>query len=269
MKILLIGLGILLLLSLLGWIGLQIKPASLSSYPQENGKLKTQPLPAGLPTPVMSFYSQLYGDRLPVIESFVITGRAKMRIMGITFPARFRFTHLAGQGYRHYIELTFFGIPIMKVNEYYLDGKGRLELPFGVEEGEKINQGANLALWAESMWMPAIFISDPRPHWQGIDQDTAVLFIPFGEDEQQLIVRFDQQSGMIAIMESMRYKGSDSERKTLWINEAAIWEERDGILTPTTASVTWFDEGTPWAVFTVEDVRYNVDVEGYLCEKGP
>ena len=269
MKILIFFLGVMFLIILIGWLGLRIKPSPLPPYPQEGNKPETQPPPDGLPAPVLSFYSKLYGDNIPVIKSFIVTGRAEMRIMGITFPARFRFTHLAGQGYRHYIELTFFGLPIMKVNEYYLDGKGRLELPFGVEEGEKINQGANLALWAESMWMPAIFITDSRPRWQAIDGETAVLFVPFGEGEQQLIVRFDQQTGMIAIMESMRFKGSDNERKTLWINHAARWEERNGTLTPTTASVTWFDEGTPWAVFQVEDVRYNVEVEGYIRGKGP
>ena len=60
-----------------------------------------------------------------------------MRIMGITFPTRFRFTHIAGQSYRHYIETTIFGLPLMKVNEHYLDRVGRLELPFGMEEGPK------------------------------------------------------------------------------------------------------------------------------------
>ena len=87
----------------------------------------------------------------------MITGRAEMRIAGITFPARYRFIHDAGKGYRHYIEATFFGLPLMKVNEHFLDGNARLELPFGVTEGEpKVNQGANLALWAESMWLPRI-----------------------------------------------------------------------------------------------------------------
>jgi hypothetical protein len=36
---------------------------------------------------------------VPVIESTVISGRAEMRINGITFPGRFRFTHDPGQGY--------------------------------------------------------------------------------------------------------------------------------------------------------------------------
>jgi hypothetical protein len=67
----------------------------------------------------------------------------------------------------------------------------------------------------------------------------------------------------------MRYKGTDSEAKTLWINEALQWGTVDGNTTAVTSAATWFDEGTPWAVFTVEDIRANVDVEEYIRAKGP
>ncbi len=30
----------------------------------------------------------------------------------------------------------------------------------------------------------------------------------------------------------------------------------------------WIDDGKPWAIFTVEDIVYNVDVKKYILQKG-
>jgi hypothetical protein len=107
----------LVVLVLAGWLRLKVKPKPFAPYPSQTPQLENIPLPDGLPAAVERFYQAIYGDRIPNIESAVISGRAQMRMFGITFPARFRFTHIAGQDYRHYIEATIFGLPIMKVNE--------------------------------------------------------------------------------------------------------------------------------------------------------
>ena len=72
--------------------------------------------------------------------------------VGIAMPARFVFVHNAGKDYRHYFEVTWFGIPIMKVNERYIDGKSLFELPFATYDNDaSTNQGANLAVWPGSL----------------------------------------------------------------------------------------------------------------------
>jgi len=269
MKILLIVAAAVLGLSLLLVVGFKVTPAPFSPYPGPPGKVSTRPLPEGLPAPVERFYKTLYGEELPVYTSAVISARTPMRINGITLPARIRFVHDAGEGYRHYIETTWFGITIMKIDERYIDGTAVMELPFGTFKGPEIDQGANLALWAEAVWFPSVWVTDPRIRWDAVDEETAILYVPFGEGEQSFVVRFDPDTGLLGHLESMRYKGVDAKKKTLWLNVAYEWEELNNRLTLTRAGVVWLDDGTPWAVFTLDDIVYNSDIEGYLRTKGP
>jgi hypothetical protein len=271
LQIVLILVSIIALLVFLGWLGLQIQPISFSAFSQRSATLKTVPLPKGLPAPVERFYRQVYGENVPVITSAVITGRATMRPAGpITFPARFRFTHDAGKGYRHFIEVTFFGLPILTANERYLDGKSRMEITLiGNDEGEKLDQAGNLGMWSEAMWFPAIFLTDPRVHWEPVDDVTALLVVPFNNTQERYVVRFDPNTGLINWMEAMRYRSSTDQSKILWLNQAVEWGTRDGKSFMVSGAATWMDDGKPWATFTVEDVVYDVDVQGYIRAKGP
>ena len=110
-------------------VGLRMVPGPLPPFTSGEPELETVPLPADLPAPVDRWYRELYGERVPVIPSAVISGRATLRLMGLTFNGRFRFIHDAGAGYRHYLDATLFGLPLMRVNEWFLGGRARLELP--------------------------------------------------------------------------------------------------------------------------------------------
>ncbi len=271
LRIVLVAAGIVAGLVLVIWAGLQIGPASFDPFPQKEPALQTVPLPTGLPAPVERFYRQVYGDQVPVITSAVVSGKVMARPFGpVALPGRFRITHIAGQGYRHYIEAGLFGLPLFKVNERYVDGRSLFESPAGNTDNDPlVNQGANLGLWAESVWLPSIFITDPAVHWEPLDEVTALLVVPFEDKNEQYIVRFDPQTGLIQWMESMRYHGAGSPSKTLWMNQSVKWSPLNGRPFLTVGAATWMDDGKPWAVFTVEDVVYNVDVKDYIYAKGP
>jgi hypothetical protein len=168
-----------------------------------------------------------------------------MRIAGLTFPARYRFSHVTGDAFRHDIELTMFGRRVLSVNEWFVDGHARLELPFGVSEGPNVDQGANLALWAEAVWMPSVWVTDPRARWEAVDEHRALLHVPFGDEVETFTVSFDPDTDLLRRMESTRFKGEADSDKTLWINDAIDRSEVDGHPVPPRAEVTWADEGSP------------------------
>lgn len=268
--ILYVAAALLILVPLLFIIGLRIQPRPFPPYPGTTPALDSVPLPEDLPAPVARYYQTIMGDQVPVIESAVISTRGKLRVAGITFPTRFRFTHDAGQGYRHYAELTLFGFPVMKINERYLDGRARMELPMGVIENEpKVDMAANLGLWGESIWLPSIYLTDPRVRWEPIDGTSARLIVPFEAGEDSFTVFFDPETGLITRLEAMRYKDAASTEKILWTDEVLGWAEFHGTLVPSPAAVTWADEGTPWLVVELDNVAYNVVTDDYMRAKGP
>ncbi len=258
-KIILIFLSSLLILVGLAFVGLQVKPASFPALESSQTKLETIPLPAGLPAPVARFYQKIYGSKIPVIRSAVISGHASLRPVGpISLPARFRFTHVAGQDYRHYIEATIFGLPILKINESYIASSSRMAMPWGITTNDpRANQGANLAVWAEALWFPAILLTDPRVHWNDVNDMTATLTVPFEASTETFIARFDPVTHLLTYLESMRFK---TDQKVLWINQARVWGEVGGFEVLKESTVIWMDDGKPWATFEVEEIEFNSDV---------
>jgi hypothetical protein len=101
--------------------------------------------------------------------------------------------------YCHYIEATLFGLLLLKVNEYYVHDQERMVFPWGVQEGNpKLDQGGNLGMWAEMLrWLPASLLTDPRVRWEPVDDETALLVVPFKVGQARFVVRFDPTSGQI------------------------------------------------------------------------
>jgi hypothetical protein len=162
-----------------------------------------------------------------------------------------------------------------------------------------------------------------------VDDESALLFVPrtaaavgrpqgdkptghAEPSEQSFLIRFDPETDLLSMAESMRYKSADDPKKYLWLNSADDWvvpyapaegsggdarrpavapaagsagdarRERDSRRPdgspvggagetrgvehphPRWASVTWLDDGRPWAVFRTEELRYNARVEQYL-----
>jgi hypothetical protein len=223
------------------------------------------PLPAGLPVPVERFYRTVYGTHVPIIETVVLTGRGVIRpFMNIPIPARFMMTQNAGKDYRHYFEATFFGKPFLKVNEGYLDGQSFFESPMGTYyDDPNTNQGANLAVWAEGAWFSSIWITDPRVQWAPVDENTALLYVPFEEGQETFIMRFNPQSGLLDMMEAMRYRNPADKHKILWITTSTKTKKGSNV-----ALIMWLDDGRPWAALTLDNISFNVDISQYIQQRG-
>ena len=264
MKPLIVFFFVAIILIFFFWLGLQIKPRPFTMINLPQAENTTVQLPENLPEPVIRFYETVFKDQVPVIDTVVIIGRGRMRPFGIWLPTRFVMIHNAGRDYRHYFEATFFGLPFLKVNEGYVDGKSFFESPMGTYyDDPNTNQGANLALWAEGGWFPSLWVTDPRARWQAVDENTAILYVPFGDKEENFIVRFNPKTGLVDKMEAMRYRAKTDQEKILWITNDVMSDNK-----PTISYATWLDIGKPWLALSIDDIQFNLDVSELILTRG-
>ena len=259
--------GLLAILGL-GWLGLQVRPRPFEPVADESADLGTIPLPTDLPAPVYRHFQIVFGDEVPVVKTAVIQGRPRVRINGIWLPVRYTSYFNAGYDYQRDMEVTIYGVSIGGGYERYAEGTASAEI-FGQVEpgGKKLDQAANLAVWAEGFWTPSIFITDERIRWEPVSDTQARVYFPFDDGEDSLLLTFDPETGLMTGFQAMRYRGSDSSEKIGWRGIPEKWERFDGVLIPSESSIVWADEGTSWATWTVENVQLNVDVSAKLTPR--
>jgi Family of unknown function (DUF6544) len=252
--------------------GQHVEPAPFRDFPQPSGRsADSRPLPEHLPGPVDRWLRGIYGDAVPVVRTLVVTGRGRINPFGVWMQMRFRFTHEVGRGYRHYIEATWGGRPVLRVNERYLDGRSLIEIPIvGTDSGPKVEQAANLGMWAElAAAAPSALVTDPRVRWRPLDDESAALDVPLGDTERDsLVARFDAATGALRWLEAWRYRSTSEPDKILWIAASEPGPTVGPLRLPAVGTATWADQGQPWARFVTEDIRTDVDVATYLRARG-
>jgi hypothetical protein len=266
--IVIVLIGIVAVLLTIVWFGFQIEPESFSPHPEKTKDAGSVEVPPDIPEPVKQYYEAAVGSHVPEVRSAVVWGKAKLRINGIWMPVRFKAYHLPGRAFLRYLEVTWFGKTILKVSDSYMNGEGVMKIEGLLnmkETGEKIDQGQNLAMWGETVFMPSVVIADSRARWEDVDNDSVRLVIPYGEQNDSLDFNFDPKTGLITRICAMRYKGHNEE-KTPWLIDITEWMTSHYVKIPSRFSVTWEDEGSPWSYWTVEDVEYNVDVGEMINE---
>ncbi len=260
--------GIVAILLIIVWLGFQIESKSFSPYPEKTRDAGAVNVSPEIPEPVKRYSEAAAGSHVPVIRSAVVWGKAKVRMNGIWMPVRFKEFNLAGHSFHRYLEVTWFGWTILKVNDVYRNGKGFTKIEGMLnktETGEKIDQGSNLSLWGEIVFTPSVAITDTSARWEAVDDERVRLVIPYGEQYDSLDFKFDLKTGLITRISAMRYKGQNEE-KTPWLVNITEWMTSHYIKIPSRFSVTWEDEGSPWSYWTVEDMEYNVDITGMIKE---
>ena len=257
-----------LTMATVAWLGLQVKPKNFP--PPEDGAIRLDEagLPDGLPEPVLRHFRTALGKRAPQVDTVIVWGQGRMRIATVWLPMRYRNAMRAGQGYHREMDLTWWGRPLMQGVDHYAQGQARVEgqgLAAFVDEGPKIDQAANLDLWAlGTFYTPSALLFDPRVRWEARDGTSARLYVPFDGGEDLLNVRFDPHTGLIRSMRGRRYRGQN-EYKSPWFVEVDRWRTYQGVSMPSWARASWEDAGGAYIELEIDGVAFNAAVERVLA----
>jgi hypothetical protein len=254
--------GGLVLLAGIGWGGLQVPAPEFPPPAQGSHDLGTVPLPPNLPPPVQRYFQVAFGEQIPQVESLMAWGRARANF-GLWMPLRFQLYHRPGRAFRRDMEVTWFGLPVLKALDQYVDGKGMTGPLGNLATGPEVDQGANLILWAEASFMPSLLVTDPRIRWEAIDETSARLIFPLGEGEDEMIFHFDPSSGLLTRTTAMRYRDAQ-HGKIPWSAGILDWQTVHGVQLPRRVAITWADQGRPWSYWDFEHVAWNVDIAQQL-----
>ncbi|MEZ5184185.1 MAG: DUF6544 family protein [Candidatus Nanopelagicales bacterium] len=248
--------------------GLQRMPDALPPFGGGTTEFDHVSIPPGLPAPVARYLDVVAGPHLPDTRTAVFGGRLTMRMKGVQLPGRWRFSQVVGQGYRHYFEITAFGQRVMTGEEWYLDGHAKLDLPFGVTEGEpNVDRAANIGMWGEYLWLPSALV-DPRARWEAVADQTARMVVPQADGPDALTGYFDAKTGLLDRFEAIRWRDAADPEPIRWVNRVHAWTRVQGIGVPAVVSVQWADQPRPWLRLSLDEIVWNADLTDYIRARG-
>jgi hypothetical protein len=176
-------------------------------------------------------------------------------------PLRMRSVSRVGESFVNDIEMVWYGRPVLRVIDAFVDGRGITRIGPKAVLGEEIDQGANLFLWSEAFFVPSAFREGTPVAAEQVGTDEIRLSVPFGAGRDSATVRF--AAGHPSRFSALRYK-KVGQPKIWWHVDYSKWFVKEGIAVPQRIEVTWEDERKPWLSFNLDGFAANVEAEPRL-----
>lgn len=226
---------------------------------QDSGKVR---LRDDLP-PLLRSHLDLDGDGwVPRMDTHAMWSRPYMRRGSLPpLPLRMRSVSRVGESFVNDIEMVWYGRPVLRVVDAFVDGHGITKIGSKAVLGEEIDQGANLFLWSEAFFVPSAFRQGSPVAAEQIGTNEIRLTVPLGSGHDEATVRF--VDGRPSRFSALRHR-KVGQLKIWWHVDYSRWFPKDGIAVPQRIDVSWEDERRPWLSFDLDGFAANVEAEPRL-----
>ncbi|HEU4356328.1 MAG TPA: DUF6544 family protein [Actinomycetota bacterium] len=217
-----------------------------------------------LPTPVRRFLEITYPEDIPEPATLVVDATGRLRFGRLAWlPTRTRVSLVPGSDRVMDIRVRLGPVTILHGLDAFIDGRGFTKAVGAPAVGPEVDEGAFHTLILGSLGLPH---SWPRLGfaWDPVDDDAAVLHVPFQQGVQTATLRFDRDTGVPSAFDIPRHKGVGSP-KVDWRVELDGWRRFGSIWEPGRTTARWMDEPGPWFEIRTRQVQVDADVSDALA----
>jgi hypothetical protein len=234
----------------------------LASRPETSEQESETDALADLPTPVQQYLETALGDDPGRTRSVRVGQAGTLRVGGLDSPWRpFTATHHArvqAPGFVWDAVVDVFPYLSVGVRDAFVDEAGSSHVSLfgalpvgGAESTPELDEAALQRYLAEAVWYPTALCPASGVSWEAVDGRTARATLTCGETTASLTFHFTSIGGedghgdddrvvVERVHTARRYRAvGDGFEPTPWTGLWRNYEERDGVLVPTTGEVVW------------------------------
>ncbi len=192
---------------------------------------------------------------------FVGTGRIRLG-RSPWLPVSYRTSHRLGHEFAAEVAATWFGRPVVRGMDAYVEGRGLQRARDSVTLGPGLDSDGVSFLWSEAFLVPATW-SLPGVKWTQTDDTTLTLDVS-GPDVAAPVtatVTCDPTTGLpVSFSVPWRSKNPEGTVGAGWHVAFDGWRSAADAWAPALVEVRWLDEDRPWFRMRMEAPTLDADV---------
>lgn len=205
--------------------------------------------------------------KIPVATTAEFVGSGRIRLgRSPWLPVSYRTSHALGREFVADVAATWFGRPVVRGIDAYVDGRGVTKARETVTVGPGLDSSCASFLWSEAFLTPTTWGMD-GVKWTQTDATTLTLEVSNEElaSPVSAIISCDRESGLPEQFRvPWRPKNAQGTAGAQWAATFEQWRAVGSAWAPELIEVAWLDEERPWFRMRMEPVALNVDVSAAL-----